>query len=187
MDFAGHGHTENISLFVPQLEEARNYEYHITLDYESRMFQTVAYYWKYLGWLSHDAISLHGVRIPEMTINHRSSSLPDDILRSTSPFGSINQSMDPKRTYQDPSRIPVSTSQRIPVQPLSWRDVLLGTNTVTGQVFPILHFTPPKSLLETWWTRLWFFPYGEAILKSLPAYSIDRVLATTSNGRVWKS
>jgi len=41
--YAGAGHFENIEVEIPELDPSQDHEYHITVDYESQLFQTVAY------------------------------------------------------------------------------------------------------------------------------------------------
>lgn len=40
----------DIEIQIPELDASQNHEYHITVDYETQLFQIVAYYWRYLGW-----------------------------------------------------------------------------------------------------------------------------------------
>lgn len=195
--FHGEGHREKTKLMVPELEkkELDRYEFHITLDYESKMFQTNAYYWKYLDWFYYDGSTDDGrLRIDDDRNNTRYASdsfdrqthfqLPQDIVDTSPPINGIgDHTYEPVLKNHDPSRDMRPTGWKLPRQ-LSWKDVRLGTNIVSRQVFPLIHFTPPKDWLAIWWHDMWFFPYAEAIIRTAAPIERKRIIRTP-DGREW--
>lgn len=200
-DMHGKGHLENISYNIPDLSPEENHEFHITVDHESLLFQTNAYYWKYLDWTSYDGSTYDGSLTHHDEDGHNDTAravngnsfdrqhhfeLPDDILRSPPPFQGIGAREDvPVMLGKDPSRDPRPAGMQLPSE-LSWKDVLLGTNIVSRHVFALFHCTPPKEWLELWWHDMWYFPYGEAIIKHAPQFESYHII-TTSEGREWWS
>jgi len=195
-DWAFDGHYEDIKLDVPVLDVQQDYEYHITIDYESTLFQTNSYYWRYLGWQKYSSPD-DAERIESAKLS-RSIASPKNIP-GKSPITSI--STDKRRTL--PPDLARSTSPGLlsrlgtPSLTLKWGDVSLGTNIATGQIFCLVHITPPKAYLEFWWKRMWYYNYGEAIIKgsaTSPGSNHDSdselpfvasTLAITEDGRRW--
>lgn len=71
----------------------------------------------------------------------KSWTLREDILASESPFAAMQESK-------------------------SWEEVMLGTNTVSKNPFPLFHVTGNKRVRDWWWPRMWFHPHGEELLKA---------------------
>lgn len=192
----GEGHYDDVELDIPDLDLKEDYEFHITIDHESKLFQTTAYYWKYLGWYTYDQSShdgeltadeLNAANVTEMTSFNRQMhfELPQDLLSSPPPFsGSEDFGSPPTLEGKDPSRDPRATGLK-PQGKVDWADVRLGTNIVTRQVFPIVHITPPKEWLEIWWHDMWFFPYGEAIIKNTRNTKNHHILRTPDKRNWW--
>lgn len=131
---------------LPVIPQDSRTEFHVTVDYESDVFQTSAYYTEYLTWMSFnhstslvDQASGRIKRIDQLV-------LPEDILRSHPPF---------------PADIVVG---RMPTGK-GWQDMMLGTNVIIQQVFPVLHITNEKRFRELWWPRMWFHPHARALLE----------------------
>lgn len=125
-------------------------EFHIAVDHESDAFQVNNWYSQYVTWMMFNQSS-HG--------GHSSSSsslinpgrldrfnLTQDVLLSQLPFATSdgNEHLPANRT---------------------WTEVMLGTNTLTASVFPLYHITGDKLMRNRWWPRMWFHPYGEALLE----------------------
>lgn len=147
--FAGVGFDETVTIKLPILEPGQTTEYHITLDYESALFQTSAYYHQYLGWRKHNFAD--GIEQKTMGKGESTNGFPADILSSPSPF--------PDGWPGD------EQSQSRSKAAVSWRDLPLGVNAASGRIFALMHYTPPKELRDVWYPRHWFFPYGESIMR----------------------
>ncbi|CAI6342218.1 unnamed protein product [Periconia digitata] len=112
-------------------------DYHVALDYGSNLFQTSAGYRQYLSWITFNQSTIG----PESKATEPwKLDLPKDIEQSPKPFAAIGD------------------------EDTTWRDVPLGVNTVTGSVFPLIHFTGDKSFRDLWWPRMWFFPQAKKLL-----------------------
>lgn len=50
--------------------------------------------------------------------------------------------------------------------PPTWLTTPLATNIHTATIPPLLHLNGDKSLLTTWWPKLWHHPYSRALLRA---------------------
>ena len=135
-DYHGGGHFENITLDVPYLDPAEDHEFHMTIDYESQLFQINSYHWKYLDWFAYDHSTYDGrLALPDEinTTTLRNSfdrqlhfDLPEDILASPPPFPSIGERQPPTLRAQDPSRDPRPTG----LEPVSYTHLTLPTKRI---------------------------------------------------------
>jgi hypothetical protein len=147
---------------VPNLEDGQDTDVHIGLDYYSSLFQTVAGYENYLTWMT-----FHSPQPFESeTLTPRKIDLQKDVLASPQPFAAVGDDAWLKS--------------------LSWKDLSLGVNLVTGFVFPVLHFTGDKGLRDLWWTRMWFFPNAERLLRASADVRQDMIGETPINGIRWE-
>ncbi|KAJ4290817.1 hypothetical protein N0V90_010012 [Kalmusia sp. IMI 367209] len=136
------------NIWMPDIKDKKKAEQHVGIDYQSRMFQTVAGYYDILRWdtFTQARIFNDSVGAPYTL------SLPDDIIRSKAPYRALN-----KWGWGNAW-----------LKRRSWKDVSLGINTVTRNVFPIIHFTGEKHYRDKWWERMWFFPQAKKLLKAKP-------------------
>ncbi|CCF45602.1 hypothetical protein CH063_14638 [Colletotrichum higginsianum] len=139
--------------WVPNLEPAYSYNFHIAMDYWSLMFQTWAGYAEWVDWRKFIG-PLYSV---EVTQNHRNNS---DFV----PW-SLHMQADGMRSLK---RIFNSTSDETMGATVNEliRKSEFGANIVTKQTFPLLHVTGEKGALDAFWPRLWFFPYGRSLIRS---------------------
>ncbi|KAI9712176.1 MAG: hypothetical protein M1828_001737 [Chrysothrix sp. TS-e1954] len=176
--YQGEGHEETLELVEPALSPGQKTEYHITLDYESKLFQTTAYYHQYLGWRQYDAGESEQPNNGSTSGSDLWPCISQDIIDSPKPLlGRRDVGSDlGDALREDPT----------------WRSVPLGTNAATGEVFGILHFTPPKTLRDLWWPRMWYLPYMKALVKGISSSQIERdgecgqeLITETEDGRRW--
>ena len=134
---------ENEPVFIPDLESTTATDFHIGLDYESRMFQTCAFYENYLDWKTFNESEtwFDTERVPK-----RKMHWPRDVAKSPKPFAAIK---DDKK-----------------LSSTSWKDIALGVNGAAGHIFPVLHFTGNKVLRDEWWPRMWYFKHAEQLLRA---------------------
>jgi hypothetical protein len=158
-----YGIPEKVQEFdLPKLEAGQVTEYHIGLDYRSSLFQTAAGYTNYLAWITTNRSSLPSSSI---SLEPYHIDLQEDVLRSRKPFAAISDDETLKQT--------------------SWRDVSLGFNTVTGQPFPILHFTGDKSIRDTWWPRMWYVGEAERLQRAEAQIQDQKIGSDPINGVWW--
>lgn len=149
-------------------------EFHIALDYESDAFQVNNFYSPYVTWMTYNRSAAlnattekHARRSHTKTVSHSYHpgrldrlKLADDIISLPGPYSAATQNND--------MGLPTTST---------WRDVMLGTNTATGEVFPVYHITGDKLLRGEWWPRFWFHPHGEALLHAARAAWLTRLEA----------
>jgi hypothetical protein len=132
---------------IPEIPKGIRTEFHVALDYESDVFQTSAAYTEYLTWMSFN----HSTPLVDQAIGITKRIdqmvLSEGIESSLPPFGNGG------------SNIALPKGKR-------WADMMLGTNTITQQVFPVWHMTGEKSYRSRWWPRMWFHPHAEALLNA---------------------
>merc|ERR1711881_671012 len=133
---------EKDPVFIPDMESTPSTDFHIGLDYESRMFQTCAFYENYLNWT---AFNTTETWFESDRLEKRRLHWPRDIEKSPKPFTAVKG--DKK------------------LGKIGWKDMLLGVNGAAGHIFPVLHFTGNKVLRDEWWPRMWYFPYAEKLLR----------------------
>jgi hypothetical protein len=130
-------------VFVPEMKNISHEDFHVGLDYESRMFQTMAFYENYLVWKTFNEKETW---FESDKVSRRKLRMTRDIEKSKKPFSAVKGDKKLSRT--------------------SWKDTSLGVNVVTGHIFPVLHFTGEKSFRDTWWTRMWYFPHAKRLLEA---------------------
>jgi hypothetical protein len=132
---------------VPEIPEGSRTEFHLTLDYESDVFQTSAYYTEYLTWMSFNHSTTVGGQEGGMMKRIDQIVLTEDVARSRLPFG----------TEKMKGSVPTGKG---------WEDMMLGTNVITQLAFPLLHITNEKKYRELWYRKMWFYPHAEALLEA---------------------
>jgi len=180
--YAGEGHYEDVDIEIPELNPSDDHEFHITIDYESKLFQTVSYYWRYVGW---SRTSSDNDSQGSSTASGTSSSLmslPEDVQNSPPPLHDAS-SLEKDQGLQPLSAASVERSEA--TSGMAWRDVKLGMNTATGNVFGLIHFTPPKEYRDWWWSRMWYFAYGEAVIHGPQRSTGGKLITSTEDGRDW--
>lgn len=143
---------------LPEISLGMRTEFHIAMDYESDVFQTSAAYTPFLTWMSFNhstPVPLAEQQNPSAVKRMDQLTLSQDVLHSRPPFDA-SQMSDELPTHK------------------GWADMMLGTNLITQQAFPVYHVTGDKSFRQRWWPRMWFYPYAEALL--------DAEMATRKRG-----
>lgn len=123
---------------VEKIPESKRTEFHMTVDYESELFQVVAGYENHLTWMRFNDTT-PGSRQHGDGRMQRLDELPlaADVKQSDPPFtGSNGKDGLPFRE--------------------SWPTIPLGINAITGRPFPVMHMTSSKGLRNTWWHKMWY-------------------------------
>lgn len=137
---------------IPETPPDKRLEYFIGLDFDSTIWQTVAFYEDYMTWVQHNLSSRYVSTLAAKINPAHHFTLPPD-LASISPITALARPNDNLNSLPEAMR--------------SWRTLPLATNTVTKTVAPVLHFTGKKGYRELWWPRNWFHPYQEEVIKWL--------------------
>ena len=147
------------NIITPEVEDRKAAEVHVGIDYESRMFQTVALFYDILKWETFSA--------PRRFTNpHRPGdgefdvALPDVVRQSKAPYRALSG----------------WTWGSAWLRRRSWTDVPLGINVVTRNFMPVIHFTGLKHYRDMWWEKLWFFEDAEKLLKARPDRGVIAVI-----------
>ena len=153
---------------IPEIKKGQRAEYFIGLDFDSAIWQTIAFYDDYMTWVQQN-LSTAYVREGSKTINpYHNFVLPADLTSrapSINPHGIAQSPLE--ATDREGDGASLQGSETLPEALHSWETLPLAFNTITKTVPPILHFTGKKGYREMWWPRNWFYPYQEQILRAL--------------------
>ena len=168
-------HPQDVALLPVGMET----EYHISLDYKSDLFLANAFYedfWAYMTFDTPRKQPQDQVMLAPYQID-----LPTEILSSLPPYNGIASARNVNKTRMDQLVDPGVTSN-------TWRNVGLGTNLITNQVFPLLHMTGHKEYLDELWNKMWYFPNSRALLRAADIAPSDSFITKTfSDGRTWRA
>ena len=171
---------------IPTIENGRKTEYHIGLDYESDLFQTVGYYQTFISWLWYDAAKGKGQKVSQSFTNPHGYELPEDIEASPPPFSVESKSHWETTTDGDEEIREAAT--KLP-HDRNWKDLPLATNVVTKKIFAVLHFTFVKELRDEWWRKMWYYEQGKELLfasaRQQQAKTLAPLIDKLVQGRKW--
>ena len=167
---------------IPVIEKGKKTEYHIGLDYESELFQTVGYYQKFISWLWYDAAKGKGQQLSQSFTNPHGFELPEDIQASPPPFSVESKSHWETTTEGDEEIREAAT--KLPLD-RDWKDLPLATNVVTKRIFAVLHFTFVKELRDEWWQKMWYYPQGQELLLASARQPKAPIIDKPVQGRRW--
>lgn len=173
--YADEAKRRNENITVPDVPEHKRVEYHICLDYESELFQAATAWERSLAWMRFS----DGTPLPKEGKETWSEKemkdwkLREDVASSEAPFKAL-ESVSPMN----------DTAGK------SWEEVMLGTNTVSQNPFPLFHVTGNKQVRDWWWPRMWFHPYGDELLKAtkkkgIPPGKIEDQAFAKVDGKQW--
>ncbi|KAJ4348546.1 uncharacterized protein N0V89_009923 [Didymosphaeria variabile] len=130
------------NIFTPEPEDRRKAEQHVGIDYESRMFQTVALFYDILQWATFDRPRTF---VTKDEIHQFSLKLPKDVEQSKAPYRALN-----KWGWGNAW-----------LKRKTWKDVSLGINTVTKK--HLLKAEPDRGVITTIEGINWvpYLPYGK--------------------------
>ncbi|PIA93040.1 hypothetical protein CB0940_04800 [Cercospora beticola] len=120
----------------------RRTEYHIGIDYDSTMFQTLAFWKGQLAWTRQTDSWSPPADAHHDPVNPWDINISEDILASRPPFESLDAGLN-----------------NINSTPAGWESVELGYNVLTHQHPVLLHVTgnpAEKFFRKYWWRRMWF-------------------------------
>ncbi|KAK0122429.1 hypothetical protein ONS95_010665 [Cadophora gregata] len=172
---------EDKNLRWPKIAEDQEPELHIGLDYQGLMWQVLGFFRPSVTWMTFDGEPTHArssstrktsfVRDPYLD-----RTLPEDLATSRPPFAAVLEQLESHGKSGKATDLPTD---------LTWRDLKLGINAISNNIFPMLHYTGPKWFRDDWWPRMWYYPYAEPLLKA--AVSLDRapISKQAIGGRMW--
>jgi hypothetical protein len=150
-------------------------EFHVSIDYESALFQTKAGYEPFFGPLQFNGAN-------------NTASQSTDYLEQGEDFEPYDIQMPPtvakymSRLYDDVADAHPGTDST------SWlKSVKLGTNFVTQHIYALWHSTGPKEPIDIEYTKFWFFPLLRPLIKASIKSSQkgDLIWSEPIDGRLW--
>ena len=164
----------NISINNITIDPSQRYEYSIGLDYESRLFQTMAKSATDIEFVTYNSsASLAAIQAEHLSLHGLPFSLPTDLQTAHLPFSYVspgyNHTLDADTDGTNSLLLPFSryldTLPPDPSQEPTWHTVPLATNIFSPSIPPLLHLNGDKSLLSTFWPNMWYHPYARALLR----------------------
>lgn len=158
-----HEDANNGSLYrLEPITFGRRTEYHIGIDYDSTMFQTLAFWKGQLAWTREVDSWSPPAQAHHLPQKPWEISLDEDILASRPPFDSLDHGF----TYMNST-------------PPGWESVELAYNVLTHQHPVLLHVTgnpEEKHFRQYWWHRMWFQKKAERLRQA--THVLDESLIT---------
>lgn len=186
----------NVTINNMTVTPGQRYEYSIGLDYESKLFQTMTHSIDDIAFVVYNSSEyLASVEAAYQALHSSPLYLPSDL-----------QAADPPCTYVSPGNrteekvggkatllLPYSPAlDNIPSDPAdprqpSWRSIPLATNIRAASVPVLLHVNGDKSILDTWWLKMWFHPYSRALLRRFirSTQTTDAAYSASGGGLGW--
>ncbi|KAJ5749633.1 hypothetical protein N7533_006661 [Penicillium manginii] len=152
----------NLTGITVRLETGHRYEYGIGVDYKSDLFfnQHMSrgdIEWHKFGNITKSSMLQAQFGVPRET----RMLLPPDVAALPNPF---NQS----RLAKQQTTIPEwnSTLDKLPtMHDHTWHTLPLMTNPHSATVPVLAHVNGDSKLRNAWWEKMWFFPWGRALLR----------------------
>lgn len=158
-------------------------EYHIGIDYESSMFQTLAFWRFFLTWTRaqdswwppqdpHDMLPY-----PSYNSSPYDVRLPADLMESRLPFDALRYGLGDPDIEQGVTETP-------------WTNVELLRNTISRQLPVLLHFAgsgAEKRFRLVWWTKLWFQSHAEKLRKLGTKITTKQISDKPIEGMMWEA
>ncbi|OQE19813.1 hypothetical protein PENSTE_c014G07717 [Penicillium steckii] len=152
----------NLTGISVRLETGHRYEYGIGVDYKSELFfnqhmSRADVEWHRFGNITKSSMLQAQFGVPRET----RMLLPPDIATLPNPF---NQTRLAKQQTSGPEWN--STLDKLPsMHDHTWSDLPLMTNPHSASVPVLAHMNGDSKLRNAWWEKMWFFPWGRALLR----------------------
>lgn len=197
----------NITMNNMTTVAGQRYEYSIGLDYESSLFQTMTHSANDLEFIVYNSSAfLSSIQAAHPSLHGLPFFLPTDIQKLKPPFSfaspgdqavnlqesktSLLLPYSPNLDYlpgQSVDADDMDSEEEDQDQAPTWRTVPLATNVYAASIPPLLHINGDKSLLETWWPKLWHHPYSRALLRAFIRSTQGKTAAAAAakGGQTW--
>ena len=146
----------------PTIGDNETTEYHIGIDYESGMFQTLAFWKQYLTWMrpSDSWVPTRDLQPPAGSQSYYQFWLPADVGQSMQPYATVSADQAGNEDGLDVYK--------------TWSDIDLLWNTITKQVPVIIHFTGEKQFRNIWWQKIWFQRHAKVLRETALNWQFQR-------------
>ena len=157
-------------------KEGVSYEFGMGLDYASELSLPTVFGAEDIGWVTFSNRS-------SISKAARRFNIPDQLVRAKKLSADINNQSGPFQAVPK-DRIDTEKAEA------GWEDVPIFTDLYTGVSPVLIHHNEwrdnLKSRVQTEWDRIWFQPYGRALLESMMMNAND-LIAVDRDGREWRS
>ncbi|KAL6863125.1 hypothetical protein ACO1O0_003369 [Amphichorda felina] len=156
--------------------ENQTTEYHVSIDYESALFQTKAGYERFYNYLEFSTSGLNA-KVTQDMFGEGDKFFPFDIAM-------------PANVYAALDKLYKSIADSHPGVTSDWiRTIKLGVNFITKHIFPLWHCTGPKEFVKDEVPKMWWFPYAKSLVKATAkAYKNEELITNYPvDGRKWAS
>ncbi|KAJ0423687.1 hypothetical protein BJY00DRAFT_42879 [Aspergillus carlsbadensis] len=162
--WVGISEATNITKVNPRLQSGQRYEYGIGVDFESRLFFNAVNAKQDVEWLRYNNVTKTSTAQMEHRVPRESRLLlPDDVSERKlgNPF---KQPKFGKDEYINPPWN--DTLDRLPAN-RTWNNIPLLTNVHSAEVPVLVHMNMKDrgTIRDTWWSKMWYFPWGRALLR----------------------
>jgi hypothetical protein len=167
-----------------RLESGHRYEYGIGVDYESHLFFNQILSRNDVEWIKFNNITKTSLLQGQFGVprEHRLL-LPEDIAALPNPF---NQTRFAREQTTAPAYN--TTLDKLPnPKEHSWNNIPLMTNPHSASVPVLVHLNGDPKLRNTWWEKMWFFPWARALLRRYvrSAHDFDAAQSALLGGQDW--
>ncbi|KAJ5105989.1 hypothetical protein NUU61_003336 [Penicillium alfredii] len=174
----------NISGINVQLETGHRYEYGMTVDFESQIFYNQNMTHEDINWFQFHNKTVPGREQQKLGIPRESPIfLPEEIEALHDPFlqyNAVNQetvrpTYDPELDY-----LPSPGNN-------TWSKVPFLTNLRAGTIPAVIHMNGDPAWRDDWWRRMWFWPWGRALLRKYVrfAHGSEASQSSMQGGQGW--
>ncbi|KAJ5103568.1 hypothetical protein N7532_004097 [Penicillium argentinense] len=152
----------NLTGISVKLETGHRYEYGIGVDYKSELFFNQIMARNDVGWLKFDNVTRSAAFQASFGVPRETRMLlPPDIESLPNPFNT-------SRLAKHQTSIPTwnLTLDKLPSpHDHGWGNLPLLTNAHSASVPVLAHMNGDSKLRNTWWEKMWFFPWARALLR----------------------
>ena len=181
----------NITINNMTTVPGQRYEYSIGLDYESRLFQTMTHSAADIEFITYNSSAyLSSMQAAHPSLHGLPLFLPLDLQTASAPFSYASPGNHTPDSPSSALLLPYSPAlDNLPTGPSepTWRTLPLATNVYAASIPPLLHINGDKSLLSTWWPKLWHHPYARALLRQYirSSQTPTAAAAAAKGGQTW--
>ena len=172
------------SVDIPKIRSGQRTEFHVGLDYETAIFQSVGYKYDFIRFLRFNGV--RGENKAHLSGNFNNThnvELSRDIADSPLPFSAVKHVH--RTVSREHNNLKVKDFSGNGPLDLSWGDVPLAMNEVTRQTVVLIHYMSAKELRDQWWDLMWFYPYGKLLLYESSRAAKAPIFKMPIDGRMW--
>ncbi|KFH46469.1 hypothetical protein ACRE_027080 [Hapsidospora chrysogenum ATCC 11550] len=165
---------------IPEkLYDGQQTEFHVSIDYESALFQTRTGYERFHGSHHFNSLTFSARVEKDMFELGEDKVVPLDIPMPINVYAALERIL-----ASIPDVVDEGTTAA------EWiRTIKLGVNYVTKNIYPLWHCTGPKDLMADAFSEMWWYHLAKPLLKASTKAHQSKELITKNavDGRLWAS